>query len=350
MDLGNWTFDSDFNIEDWFGFLYRITELHSGKEYIGKKQFFSHRTKVVKDRKNRKHYKKESDWKQYTGSSADLNKAIELYGKENYKFEILSLHKSKGSLHYSEVETQILENVLKEKLADGSKKYYNRQIAGVKFIPPDEVNEKTISKISEALITRYSNKMNFWYNQLSDEEKNKFRGDNCTTKRNKTSEEYENWLDENMRGENNPMFGKPSPLKGKDYEEIYGTDRASEIKQVLSKSCGRSGEENGMFGKTHSDEQIEKWKHDERRIHPGEKNGMYGKPCFYKMSEEEIALWKENISKASKGKPKSEEHRSKMSQAQKGKPKPTVECPHCKKVGSKGNMVRYHFDYCKLKV
>jgi hypothetical protein len=77
---------------------------------------------------------------------------------------------------------------------------------------------------------------------------------------------------------------------------------------------------------------------------------MYGKPCFINMTEEEIKQWKNNISKAGKGKTKSKEHKEKIGLAHKGRPKPTVECPHCKKIGSKSNMMRYHFDNCKLKV
>ena len=49
-----------------------------------------------------------------------------------------------------------------------------------------------------------------------------------------------------------------------------------------------------------------------RKFLYGEKNGMYGKPCFYKMSESEKTQWKENISKSTKGKPKSAETRQKM--------------------------------------
>ena len=355
MDIGHWMFNDDFNMEDWFGFLYRITELNSGKEYIGKKQFFSNRTKVVKGRKNRKHYKKESDWKSYTGSSVELNKSIQLYGVENYKFEIISLHKTKGSLHYSEVEMQILENVLREKLEDGSRKYYNGHIAAVKFIPPDEHDEKTKAKISKSLIDRYQNKMNHWYNQMSSDEKIAFadaylKGENHQTKRHRTPDEYQIWLDENIRGKNNPMWGAIPHNKGKTFEELYGAEKAEELKQSLSEKCGKTGEDNGMFGKTHTVDQREKWKTDERRIHVGEKNGMYGKPCFYKMSDDDIIKWKDNISKATKGKPKSDEWKQKVSLAHKGKSKPTVECPHCKKIGSKANMLRYHFDNCKLKV
>ena len=45
----------------------------------------------------------------------------------------------------------------------------------------------------------------------------------------------------------------------------------------------------------------------------GEGNGMYGKPCYYKMTEEEKQQWKDNISKGSKGilKPWSEERKQK---------------------------------------
>lgn len=36
----------------------------------------------------------------------------------------------------------------------------------------------------------------------------------------------------------------------------------------------------------------------------GEKNGMFGKPCYYKMTEQELNDWKMNISNANKGKKK----------------------------------------------
>lgn len=140
MDNGHWEFPHEFQIEEWFGFIYRILELNTGREYIGKKQFWSNRTKIVKGRKNRKHFKKESDWRTYTSSSVELNKSIKLYGKDNYKFIIVSLHRTKGSLHYREVELQITEDVLRKRLDNGLRKYYNGNISAVKFYPP-ELNE-----------------------------------------------------------------------------------------------------------------------------------------------------------------------------------------------------------------
>ena len=47
MNLGHWEFDSDFSTDEWFGFIYRIIEINTGKEYIGKKQFFSKNSKLT---------------------------------------------------------------------------------------------------------------------------------------------------------------------------------------------------------------------------------------------------------------------------------------------------------------
>lgn len=48
-------------------------------------------------------------------------------------------------------------------------------------------------------------------------------------------------------------------------------------------------------------------------------------------------------------KPKSDEHKRKISESLKGKPHDTVECPHCNKAGGRRAMKRWHFENCKLK-
>lgn len=53
----------------------------------------------------------------------------------------------------------------------------------------------------------------------------------------------------------------------------------------------------------------------------GKGNHMYGKPCYYKMTEEEKQQWKNNIGKAIKGRKESLETRLKKSLANKGKNK-----------------------------
>lgn len=131
-----WSCQFEFDPDEYFGFIYRITNRVNGMQYIGKKQFWFTTRVAVKGRKNKKHVKKESDWKKYTGSSVRLNADIEKYGMDSFEFTILSLHRSKGSLHYAEVETQVKLDVLRSRFPDGSRMYYNGNISAVKFIPP----------------------------------------------------------------------------------------------------------------------------------------------------------------------------------------------------------------------
>jgi hypothetical protein len=146
MNTGHWLFPHIFDPDEWFGFIYRITELDTCREYLGKKQFHQHLRKAVKGKVNKKKVTKESDWRTYTGSCERLNLAIKLKGMSNYTFEIVSLHKTRGSLVYAEVRMQIAEEVLRARLPNGERKYYNGLIAGVKFLPPLETLEESQMK------------------------------------------------------------------------------------------------------------------------------------------------------------------------------------------------------------
>ena len=142
MDKGHWIFDKNFCADDWFGFVYRIIDITTGQIYLGKKHFHKIQRKKVRGRKNRRTIRSPSNWKIYTSSSTHVNKAIEEKGKENFKFIIESLHKTKASLTYAEVEKQIFENVLREKFEDGTPKYHNKMIGAIKFIPPEPTIEE----------------------------------------------------------------------------------------------------------------------------------------------------------------------------------------------------------------
>ena len=114
------------DIDDYFGFVYRITNKQSGKKYIGRKYFWSFRKPPGKKRK----VKQESDWQKYYGSCPELKEDIKRYGKEIFSREILSLHDTKGNCNFEETKQLFLNNVLSEALDDGSPAYYNSNILG----------------------------------------------------------------------------------------------------------------------------------------------------------------------------------------------------------------------------
>lgn len=120
----NWKYNNeDFTedkIGDNYGFVYRITNLKTGKKYIGKKFFYSSKTKQVKGKKKR--LKVSSDWQTYYGSNEELKKDVIMHGKEMFEREILHLCQSKGTAGYLEAKEQFVNGVLE------SDDYYNTWI------------------------------------------------------------------------------------------------------------------------------------------------------------------------------------------------------------------------------
>ena len=115
-------FDSD-GINGYYGFVYLITNTVNGRKYIGRKYFWSFRKKKGEKRRQ----KQESDWKKYYGSCPELKEEIEKIGKDKFKREILSLHKTKGRTNFEETRQLFLNNVLTESL-NGEPAYYNSNI------------------------------------------------------------------------------------------------------------------------------------------------------------------------------------------------------------------------------
>jgi len=113
------------DIGDLFGFVYRITNLSTGKQYIGRKYFWQKR----KPKGGKRRVTSESDWKRYFGSSEELKRDIEDLGRENFRREIISVHTTLGRTNYEETRQLFLNNVLTESV-DGLPKYYNSNILG----------------------------------------------------------------------------------------------------------------------------------------------------------------------------------------------------------------------------
>lgn len=125
--MNNWIYEGrtfeppeDFSPDQWYGFVYCITNRATAKKYIGKKFFwFSKTLPITKSRKRRKKLKVESDWRTYYGSNKHLIADVEQMGEDFFHREILHLCKTKGECAYMETKEQFDREVLL------NEKYYN---------------------------------------------------------------------------------------------------------------------------------------------------------------------------------------------------------------------------------
>ena len=113
--------------EGYFGFVYLITNLKSGRKYIGRKYFGTTRRVKVAGKKRRKVIRKDSNWKEYTGSSKELNNDIKTLGMLQFRFEILILGRTKGQVNYLE------ENIHHRFHVASSYEFYNDCIGPRRF-------------------------------------------------------------------------------------------------------------------------------------------------------------------------------------------------------------------------
>jgi hypothetical protein len=106
--------------DEYEGFVYLITNTTNNQKYVGKKLAKFKTTKPpLKGKKNKRRGYKESDWKDYWGSSDRLNADVNELGAEKFTREILYLCKGRGEMSYIEAREQFDRRVLE------TDEYYN---------------------------------------------------------------------------------------------------------------------------------------------------------------------------------------------------------------------------------
>lgn len=214
------------------GFIYKITNRKNGKFYIGS-------TVDVSERR-RTHFRQ---LKKGEHHCFHLQRAYEKYGKDNFE------------LTYKEIEVSNEESLrlLEERYINycwNSGKLYNVSKKGcggdlISYHPKNKEFRELQKKLTR---DRYA--------KLSDEEKLK-RSENLKGEKNPNyGHRWSNELRERVSRERKEYCRThENYIKGKTYEEIYGEEKAKELKRRMSeRSKLKVGEKNGFYGRHHSEE------------------------------------------------------------------------------------------------
>lgn len=143
IDQGHWTGKKVDPKRD-FGFVYMIHDKRSGKKYIGRKQCWMAKPGVkgckskVADRGSPKWKEccwKESDWREYKGSSKSLKEWMKYHKHPDYEYIVLRTCRSRGVLTYCECMEQWDRRVLHKTMPNGELEFFNGQIGAVKYRP-----------------------------------------------------------------------------------------------------------------------------------------------------------------------------------------------------------------------
>ena len=106
--------------EDCEAFVYLITNTTNNRKYVGKKLAKFKKTRPpLKGRINKRRSKVESDWRDYWGSSDQLQEDVNQIGEDKFTREILYYCPSRGVARYLEAREKFERRVLEKD------EYYN---------------------------------------------------------------------------------------------------------------------------------------------------------------------------------------------------------------------------------
>ena len=283
-----------------YGFIYITINLINGKKYIGQRKI------------------NQKDTKYYLGSGKALKKAIEKYGRESFKREIIEYAYSEKELNDLEdyylaltrayeddsyyniaryCNVKDVRNILnaeeyeiyRKKLSEGVRESYNKNPNLRKLRSQNNYKRKEAIKIRNMTEKEYLG----WLRKEKDIRKSKIRikniwKNNIHPQLGKPRSEYtKNKISISLKKiysipENNPMYGKKHSEKSKEIMSYYAKEirdntvyRTKEFRSKMSDIT--SGDKNGMYGKKHSSASKKKMSENSKGKTSGNKNGMFGK-------------------------------------------------------------------------
>ena len=138
-----WLSTSPIDINEHYGFVYVIHNNKHDMYYVGAKCYWF---------KNGDTFK-ESDWRDYYGSSKFLDEAIREVGIEHFDRYVISEWNTQQAIFNAESNLQEKLDVLTAEKPDGTRWFYNR-VVGKSFYSPDYTEERR-HKLSQATIERF---------------------------------------------------------------------------------------------------------------------------------------------------------------------------------------------------
>jgi hypothetical protein len=142
--------------------------------------------------------------------------------------------------------------------------------------------------------------------------------------------EYARLQSERIRGENNPMWGKTHTEEARRAISEKNTGKKLTEEQIARQVAAQTGRKRAPFS--------EEWRARLSESKRGEKNNRYG----IELSEET----KQKIREKAIGRKQSEDTKKKKADAIRGRAKPKRLCPHCQKMIAVNTYPRWHGDRC----
>lgn len=338
-------------MEKKFHFVYKTTNLINNKIYIG-----VHSTYELDDG--------------YLGSGKLLRKAIEKYGRENFKKEILDFFNSKDECF--DFESQLVNS---EFVVEQSN--YNIAIGGNGWSGGENLGkvvviEKSTNNIIQILKKDFDTEKFSYISKGFVTAKNSSGKTVRITKERFESDDTVVGIAKNKLVVIDKETKKTQQIPRDEFDaERYNfitTGKVVAVKDGIKVSVSKDefdtdvslvGSTKGMVTVTDGNTFFQVSINDERYLNgelvPPSKNLVV---AINKHTGERVTVSKEefdsneNLVGNTFGHTQTIESNLKRSQTSKGKPKPSsamrIKCPHCNKDGNRANMKRWHFDNCKF--